>query len=165
MMWLALVLFASPVQQTAGQSLPAPTPTVPVQNSSIPATAAPLPRPNPDRSGKYHVGDGVSAPILLNETDPGSEIPPNARGRGLCDAPSFSLTVGVDGVPTNVRLIHASTDELHKDMRQAELACEAGLISAVKEYRFKPAMYKGHPVPVEIFVEVNIDWLMKAPHP
>jgi len=28
-------------------------------------------------------------------------------------------------------------------------------IEAVKQYRFKPAMYDGHPVPVELNIEVS----------
>jgi TonB family protein len=28
-------------------------------------------------------------------------------------------------------------------------------IEAVRQYRFKPAMYEGHPVPAEVNIEVN----------
>jgi hypothetical protein len=39
------------------------------------------PKPNPDASGKYHVGDGVSAPKLLFAVDP--EFTDQARHKRL----------------------------------------------------------------------------------
>jgi hypothetical protein len=38
------------------------------------------PRPNPDASGKYHLGDGVSAPKLVFASDP--EFTDQARRKG-----------------------------------------------------------------------------------
>jgi outer membrane biosynthesis protein TonB len=54
------------------------------------------------------------------------------------------MVVGVDGIPRNVRVL--STLGMGLDEKAIEVA---------KKYRFEPAMKDGHPVAVEIAVEVD----------
>jgi hypothetical protein len=55
----------SPASQ---QTTPAPSAEADKQTNA-PAKAG-QPRPNPDASGKYHVGDGVAAPKLIHSVQP-----------------------------------------------------------------------------------------------
>jgi TonB family protein len=91
--------------------------------------------------GLYRVGNGVSAPIVLNSVE--AEFPNEALERkyGMC---LISVIVGVDGKPTNLRVVRS----LGADMDQKA-------IEAVNRYRFKPAMKDQKPVRVQITVEVN----------
>ena len=54
------------------------------------------------------------------------------------------LVVGADGLPKNLRILHA-----------LGMGLDEKAIEAVKQYRFKPAMKDGKAVPVTIAVEVN----------
>jgi TonB family protein len=89
----------------------------------------------------YRVGNGVSAPIALNAVE--AEFPSEGRNRtyGMC---LISVIVGVDGKPTNLRVVRSLGAEM--DQKAVE---------AVNKYRFKPAMKNGTPVRVQITVEVN----------
>jgi hypothetical protein len=55
---------ASPLQTAPQQT----TPPSPADTGKQPNT----PRPNPDPSGKYHIGDGVTPPILVHQVEPES---------------------------------------------------------------------------------------------
>jgi hypothetical protein len=58
-------------------------------------TGAASPRPNPDASGKYHLGDGVSAPKLLFAPDP--EFTDQARRKRAGGTVVVALTVDAEG--------------------------------------------------------------------
>jgi periplasmic protein TonB len=91
--------------------------------------------------GLYQVGGGVAAPQLISYVDPEfSDEARRAKFQGDC---TVSLIVDVHGVPQDMKVVQ------HLGMGLDERALEA-----VKQYRFKPAMYKGKPVPVAINVEV-----------
>ena len=64
--------------------------------------------------------------------------------------PNFQGTVGIQlivdaqGNPQDVRVVH------HLGMGLDQKA-----IDAVRQYRFRPAMYQGHPVAVQLVIDVD----------
>ena len=92
--------------------------------------------------GLYHVGGGVSAPELIFAPDPEfSDEARRAKYQGVC---VVSLIVDAQGNPQRVEVVR------HLGMGLDEKAQQA-----VKQYKFKPAMLNGRPVPVEVNIEVN----------
>jgi TonB family protein len=92
--------------------------------------------------GLYHVGGGVSAPRLLHSENPKyTDQARQAKLNGIC---VLSLTVGADGIPTDMRVV-----------RKLGMGLDEQAILAVSKYRFEPAKLNGNPVPVEISIEVN----------
>jgi periplasmic protein TonB len=93
--------------------------------------------------GHYRAGyGGVSAPQVIYSVEP--EFSDEARRAKYEGIVNVLLIVDAQGNPQNVRVPQ------HLGMGLDEEA-----IKAVKQYKFKPAMFQGHPVPVEISVEVN----------
>jgi len=88
------------------------------------------------------VGGGVAAPQLIHSVEP--EFTEDARRENYQGSVSIKLIVDSQGNPQDVRLVS------HLGMGLEEKA-----IAAVRQYKFKPAMYQGHPVSVQIVVEVD----------
>ena len=55
-----------------------------------------------------------------------------------------NLIVDTRGMPQNVHIL-----------RGVGMGLDEKAVDAVRQYRFKPAMESGHPVPVQVNVEVN----------
>jgi TonB family protein len=91
--------------------------------------------------GLMSVGGGVSAPQLIHSVEP--EFTDDARRANYQGNVSVQLIVDSQGNPQNVRLVS------HLGMGLDEKAIEA-----VRQYRFHPAMYQGHPVSVQILIDV-----------
>jgi protein TonB len=93
--------------------------------------------------GHYRVGEGgVSAPVVLYSVDPEfSDEARRAKYEGICNV---ALIVDAQGNPQDVRV-----------PRALGMGLDEEAIKAVRQYKFKPAMFQGHPVPVEIMIEVN----------
>ncbi|MGC2298015.1 MAG: energy transducer TonB [Acidobacteriaceae bacterium] len=92
--------------------------------------------------GLYHPGGGVSNPVLVFAPDPEfSDEARRAKYQGVC---VVGLIVDAQGNPQRVRIV-----------RPLGMGLDEKAIEAVKQYKFKPAIYQGHPVPVEINIEVN----------
>lgn len=92
--------------------------------------------------GLYHVGGGVGAPQLIYSVDPEfSDEARRAKYQGVC---LVQIVVDAQG---NVQRA--------KVLRALGMGLDEKAIEAVKQYRFKPAMLQGRPVPVEVNVEVN----------
>jgi periplasmic protein TonB len=92
--------------------------------------------------GVFRVGAGVSPPRPLNQPEAEfSEEARKARYQGTC---LVGMVVGTDGIPRNVRVL--SSLGMGLDEKAIEVA---------KKYRFEPATKDGHPVAVEIAVEVD----------
>jgi TonB family protein len=108
---------------------------------------------NPDASGKYHVGDGVSPPKLLYAPDP--EYTDQARRKRLQGKIVLSLTVDTKGKPQDVRVLHSLAETVDKKLQAAAVSLDEKAVTAVKQYRFDPALFQGKPVSVETTVEVN----------
>ncbi|HEX3940588.1 MAG TPA: energy transducer TonB [Acidobacteriaceae bacterium] len=92
--------------------------------------------------GLYHVGGGVSAPQVLYA--PEAEFSDEARRAKYEGECVVSLIVDAQGNPQRVQVVR------HLGMGLDEKALEA-----VRQYKFKPAMMQGKPVPVEMDVEVD----------
>ena len=89
-----------------------------------------------------HPGGGVSAPQVIYSVDPEfSDEARRAKYQGIC---VVSLIVDAQGNPQEIRIARA-----------LGMGLDEKAIEAVKQYKFKPAYYQGHPVPVMINIEVN----------
>ena len=98
--------------------------------------------PAPGIRGVYRVGNGVSAPVLLNEVE--AKLTDEARGEGIEGACLVTVVVDVRGKPQNPRIF-----------RCLGYGLDENAIQAVKKYHFEPAMKEGVAVPVMITVEVR----------
>ena len=72
------------------------------------------------------------------------EFTSEARQSNFQGSASIELIVDQQGNPQNIRIVR------HLGMGLDEKAVEA-----VRQYKFKPAMYQGHPVAVQIIVDVD----------
>jgi TonB family protein len=94
------------------------------------------------------VGGGVSAPQLIYKVDPEfSEEARKARADGVV---VIGLIVDTRGIPRKVHVV-----------RGIGMGLDDKAFEAVRDYRFKPAMLDGKPVPVEVNVEVNFKYADK----
>ena len=92
--------------------------------------------------GVMHAGGGVSAPVLIYDPDPEfSDEARRAKYQGVC---VVGLIVDAQGNPQQVHVV-----------RPLGMGLDEKALEAVRQYKFKPAIYKGRPVPVEINIEVN----------
>lgn len=91
--------------------------------------------------GVMSVGGGVSAPVVLHSVEP--EFTPDARAANFQGSVAIQLIVDSQGNPQNVHVI-----------RHLGMGLDEKAIEAVRLYRFKPAMYEGHPVAVQLVIEV-----------
>jgi TonB family protein len=92
--------------------------------------------------GLMHLGGGVSAPVLIYDPDPEfSDEARRAKYQGVC---VVGLIVDAQGNPQQVKVV-----------RPLGMGLDEKALIAVRQYKFKPAMYKGKAVPVEINIEVN----------
>ena len=92
--------------------------------------------------GLRHVGGGVSSPEVIFKVEP--EFSEEARKAKFMGVVTVNLIVDTKGLPQNVRVI-----------RGVGMGLDEKALEAVRQYRFKPAMENGHPVPVQVNVEVN----------
>jgi TonB family protein len=92
--------------------------------------------------GLMRPGGGVSAPQVIFSVDPEfSDEARRAKYQGIC---VVSVIVDAQGNPQRVRVI-----------RPLGMGLDEKAVEAVKQYKFKPAYYQGHPVAVEVNIEVN----------
>jgi len=92
--------------------------------------------------GVYHVGGGVSNPILVYAPDPEfSDEARRAKYQGVC---VVGLIVDAQGNPQRVHVV-----------QPLGMGLDEKAMEAVRQYKFKPAIYKGKPVAVEVNIEVN----------
>ena len=92
--------------------------------------------------GVRKIGGGVSAPQLIFQVEP--EFSEEARKAKVAGNVLVTLIVDTSGHPQRVRVL-----------RGIGMGLDEKAIEAVKQYRFKPAMEGGKPVPVEVNVDVN----------
>ena len=92
--------------------------------------------------GINHPGGGVSNPVLVYAPDPEfSDEARRAKYQGVC---VVGLIVDAQGNPQRVHVV-----------QPLGMGLDEKALEAVRQYKFKPAVYQGHPVPVEINIEVN----------
>jgi hypothetical protein len=147
---------AAPLTVSAGQ-MAATQQTPPLTSPSVgnqPDSAAKLhqPKPNPDASGKYHVGDGVKAPKLIYSVEP--EFSEKLRKKKVPGSCKVSFTVDIDGNPKDVHVISSTPDTNDKKLHDAVIEMRNNCMQTAKQYRFEPGTYKDKPVPVEQTVDM-----------
>ncbi|MBB6145483.1 TonB family protein [Silvibacterium bohemicum] len=92
--------------------------------------------------GVMSAGAGVSAPVVIYSVDPEfSDEARRAKYQGICPV---ALIVDEHGNPTHIHV-----------ERSLGMGLDEKAVEAVKQYRFRPAYYHGHPVAVEMVVVVN----------
>lgn len=92
--------------------------------------------------GVYKVGGGISAPQAVSTPDPTyTEEARAAKTQGTC---ILWLIVDDQGNPRDIRVV-----------RGLGMGLDAKAIEAVKQWKFQPALKDGHPVNVQISVEVG----------
>lgn len=95
---------------------------------------------DPDRV--YHVRDGVSPPIVLNNVEAAfTDAARNAKYDGQA---VLTLIVDEHGLPEDLKVV-----------RPLDYGLTGKAVEAANRYRFKPAMKNGQPMPVLITVVVN----------
>ena len=92
--------------------------------------------------GPRRIGGGVSAPVALYTPEP--EFSEEARKAKVAGNVLVYLQVDTNGKPVNVRIL-----------RGIGMGLDEKALEAVRQYKFKPAMENGHPVRVEMNIEVN----------
>ncbi len=88
------------------------------------------------------VGGGVTAPQVIHTVEP--EFTDAARQTKYQGIVSIQLIVDPQGNPEDIRIV-----------RHLGMGLDEKAIEAVKQYKFRPSMYQGHPVPVQIFIDVE----------
>jgi periplasmic protein TonB len=92
--------------------------------------------------GYFRPGRGVSAPRVIYQTDPEfSEEARKAKYQGTC---VLGLVVDASGRPTNIHVLSA-----------LGMGLDEKAIESVRNWKFEPGQKDGHPVAVEIAVEVD----------
>jgi len=92
--------------------------------------------------GVFKVGGGISAPQALSTPDPEyTEEARNAKTQGTC---ILWMIVDDQGHPRDIRVV-----------RGLGMGLDAKAIEAVRQWKFQPALKDGHPVNVQISVEVG----------
>jgi protein TonB len=91
--------------------------------------------------GVYHVGGGVSAPQILHRVEP--EYSEEARRNKWQGTVLLRVIIDDHGMPQNITVARA-----------LGMGLDEKAIEAVKQWRFKPGMKDGHPVPVLVNIEV-----------
>ncbi len=98
--------------------------------------------PVTESNGIYRVGGGVSPPTVISSVDP--EYSAEARSAKLTGIVVVSLIVDAQGMPESVHVV-----------RPLGKGLDEKAIDAVRQYKFKPAMYQGNAVPVAVNIDVN----------
>ena len=92
--------------------------------------------------GVMSVGGGVSAPEVIHSVDPG--FTDEARRASLQGTVGIQLIVDSQGNPQDVHVV-----------RHLGMGLDQKAIDAVRQYKFRPSMYQGHPVAVQLVIEVD----------
>jgi len=97
--------------------------------------------PNPG-AGVYHPGGGTRNPILRYAPD--DLLQREVKLLGVTGVSVIGLIVDAIGMPQRVSVV-----------RPLGMGADEYAVAEVLQYRFEPAMYQGHAVPVQINIEVN----------
>jgi TonB family protein len=90
----------------------------------------------------YGVRGGVTPPSLLNDPEPEfTSAAKAANYQGIC---LIGLIVDAQGMQQNIYVV-----------RKLDYGLTEKAIEAINQYRFKPAMKDGQPVPTSVTIEVN----------
>ena len=114
-----------------------------------PAAASPV----IDADGTYHSGNGVTPPILVYSVD--AAFSDAARRKKIEGMVVVGLKVGTDGLPRDVHVVHSAAEGVKPKLRKAAASLDEKALDAARQYRFKPGIYEGKPVPMALTIEVN----------
>ncbi|MGH9607773.1 MAG: energy transducer TonB [Terracidiphilus sp.] len=92
--------------------------------------------------GVMSVGGGVSAPQVVYSPDP--QFTSQARQADYQGTVAIQLIVDASGNPQDIHVV-----------RHLGMGLDQEAVDAVRQYRFRPAMYEGHPVAVQMIIEVG----------
>jgi TonB family protein len=120
------------------------------RDPNAPATA---PKPQPDASGKYHAGDGVTPPKVIHAENPDFSKEP--RYKKIAGITELALTVDEKGVPQDVHVVHSLADGVSKKRQAEAIALDNKAVEAVKKYLFEPATFNGKPVPLDVRIMIR----------
>ena len=90
----------------------------------------------------FRIGGGVTAPSVLSKVEPAYSE--EARSAKLGGTVVLSLVVDDLGHPQNIKVL-----------RSLGLGLDEKAVEAVEQWRFKPGIKDGKPVPVMVTIEVN----------
>ena len=97
---------------------------------------------SPDAAAPMKIGHGVSAPVPLST--PEAKYSREARKKKIQGPCLVRIIVDAQGLPQNPKVV-----------RSIGYGLDEAAVDAIKKNRFKPAMKDGHPVAVEMAIEVN----------
>jgi len=92
--------------------------------------------------GLMSVGGGVTAPQVIHSVEP--EFTDQARRANYQGTVSIELVVDAQGNPQDLRIA-----------RHLGMGLDQKALDAVRQYKFRPAMYQGHPVAVQMVIDVD----------
>jgi periplasmic protein TonB len=92
--------------------------------------------------GVMAVGGGVTAPVVIHKVE--AEFTDEARRVKYQGVASVGLIVDAQGNPEGVHVVHP-----------LGMGLDQKAVEAVRQYKFKPAMFKGRAVPVQMVIEVD----------
>lgn len=108
------------------------------RTSSSKVSAAPAPITQPVQPAK----PPITPPAVLHTVDP--EYPSEARRKKISGDVWIGMTVGTDGVPSDIHVLQSAGHGLDEEA-----------VKAVQQYKFRPAMQAGVPVAVTVKVHVQ----------
>jgi protein TonB len=90
-----------------------------------------------------HIGKGDTPPRIIYQAEPDFKLTEDEKKH--MGSIQVKLIVDEQGLPQNVQAVHCTYEDL----------CQTA-IEAVRKYRFKPAIHQGHPVAVDLFIDINV---------
>jgi Gram-negative bacterial TonB protein C-terminal len=108
---------------------------------------------NPDANGNYHVGDGVSPPMVLYAPEP--ETTEESRQKHIGGTVFILAIVAEDGTTKDVHVVRSIGEDLSQQDKPLAGPLNGNAVKCVQRYRYKPARFKGKPVAVQISIQVS----------
>jgi protein TonB len=96
----------------------------------------------PGRDGIYRLGEGVPAPEKISPDLPVS-LPADVVASGVKGSVALEIVVGVDGRVTDARVLRSVP------------MLDATALATVRQWRFRPVVLDGRPIPVRMTVVLN----------
>jgi periplasmic protein TonB len=125
---------------------------VPLEVLSDSREVAPAKR-NPDANGNYHVGDGVSPPIVLYTPEP--KTTEETRERHIRGTVFILAVVAEDGTTKDVHVVRSIGEDLSQQDKPLAGILNGNAVKCVQLSRYKPAQFKGKPVAVQIPIQIS----------
>jgi TonB family protein len=92
----------------------------------------------------YRIGGGITAPLVISRVEP--QYTDEARNLRYTGTVVLNATVGVDG-----------TIKVAKAIRELDHGLTESAIAALEQWKFKPGVKDGKPVPISLNIEVNFN--------